>query len=289
LVPYFRGAEALPAEDAMELSSRARPGARLRVVALCLPMIANFDDLDPLAEEPGVDLRLIRPGEAIPDCDVVVLPGSKSTLSDLASLRASGWDVDLAAHVRRGGRVLGICGGYQMLGRVVADPDGIEGPPGAAVGLGLLDVETVLSGRKTLEEMPGLLAREWDEQMARFLQHIREHPDGPLRAVQDFPYREEILGYEMHMGITSGPDRGRPFAMVQNGIGEGSVSADGRVIGTYLHGLLANDSTRAALLQEWGAAPSHHRHEAIIEATLDALAAHLEAHIDLDRLFSLAR
>ncbi len=248
LVPYFTGAEALPAEDAMELSSRARPSAGLRVVALCLPMIANFDDLDPLGAEPGVDLRLLRPGAAIPVCDLVILPGSKSTLADLASLRAAGWDIDLAAHVRRGGRVLGICGGYQMLGRAVADPDGIEGPPGSAAGLGLLDVTTVLSPQKTLR-------------------------------------RADLgAGYEMHMGVTTGPDRDRPFR------GEdGAVSADGRVIGTYLHGVLASDELRGALLASWGGTVSDYRHEAAIEAALDGLAAHLEAHIDIDALFSLAR
>ncbi len=262
LVPHFEGASRLPAEDAMELAGRARrrEGAALRVVALCLKMIANFDDLDPLAEEPDVDLRLIRPGEAIPDCDVVVLPGSKSTLADLASLRTAGWDVDLAAHVRRGGRVLGLCGGYQMLGRVVADPDGIEGPPGAAPGLGLLEVETVLAGWKALREVSGELTAGGT-----------------------------VSGYEMHMGITTGVDCARPFAVLADGRGEGAISADGRVMGTYLHGLLAGDLARAALVREWGGVPRDYRHAETIEATLDALAAHLEAHMDVGRLFSLAR
>jgi adenosylcobyric acid synthase len=246
LVPYFKGAEALPAEDAMELGSRARPGAGLRVVTLCLPMIANFDDLDPLGAEAGVDLRLLRPGAVIPECDLVIIPGSKSTLADLATLRATGWDIDLAAHVRRGGRVLGICGGYQMLGHLVADPDGIEGPPGSAPGLGLLDVQTVLTPKKTL--------------------------------------RLSGVGYEMHMGTTTGPDRAHPFRG-----DEGAVSADGRVIGTYLHGMLASDEIRADLLKRWGGVASDYRHEAAIEAALDGLAAHLEAHIDIDALFKLAR
>ncbi len=263
LVPYLRAAEVLPAEDAMELAARARAGAHasngLRVVALCLPMIANFDDLDPLGAEPGVDLRLLRPGAAIPACDLVILPGSKSTLADLAALRAAGWDIDLAAHVRRGGRVLGLCGGYQMLGRMVADPDGIEGAPGAAEGLGLLEVETVLGPRKELRHASGRLV------------------DGA-----------SVTGYEMHMGITSGPDCARPLLHIA-GRDEGAISRDGRVIGSYLHGLLAGDAARAALLAQWGGAASDYQHEAAIEAALDALAAHLETHIDIDVLFSLAR
>ena len=260
LVPHFDGARALPAEDAMDLSSRARPGAGLRVVALCLPLIANFDDLDPLSAEPGVDLRLLRPGEALPDCDLVILPGSKSTLSDLAALRATGWDIDLAAHIRRGGRVLGLCGGYQMLGRRVADPDGIEGPAGALPGLGLLDVETVLEPRKQLRETTGQLVSG-----------------------------EVVRGYEMHMGRTDGPDCARPFLRLDDGRAEGAVSLNGRVIGTYLHGLLASDSARSALLRDWGGLASDQLYEASIEAALDGLAAHLEAHINVDRLLSLAR
>jgi adenosylcobyric acid synthase len=260
LVPYFPGAEALPAEDAMELSGRARQGAGLRVVALCLPMIANFDDFDPLGAEPGVDLRLIRTGTPIPDCDLVILPGSKSTLADLAALRAAGWDIDLLGHVRRGGRVLGLCGGYQMLGTNIADPDGIEGRPGSAPGVGLLDVETVLGPRKELCLVSGALSEG-----------------------------APVSGYEMHMGVTAGPDRARPLLRLDDGRDEGAVSADGRVAGSYLHGLLAGDAARSALLREWGGVASDYRHEDAIEAALDGLAAHLEAHIDVEKLFSLAR
>ncbi len=260
LVPHFPGARALPAEDAMELSGRARPGAALRVAVPCLPMIANFDDLDPLSAEPSVDLRLLRPGEALPDCDLVILPGSKSTLADLAALRATGWDIDLAAHIRRGGRVLGLCGGYQMLGRSVADPDGIEGPAGAAPGLGLLDVETVLEPRKQLREISGCLLSG-----------------------------EAVRGYEMHMGRTDGPDRARPFLRLEDGRPEGAISQNGQVIGTYLHGMLASNAARSALLRGWGGVASDQNYEAGVEAALDALAAHLETHINVDRLLSLAR
>jgi len=248
LVPHFAAAALLPAEDAADLGVQAgRAGAPLRIAVPLLPMIANFDDLDPLAQEPAIDLLLVRPGEPLPVCELVLLPGSKSTIADLAAFRAAGWAGDLVAHHRRGGRVLGVCGGYQMLGRSVADPAGIEGPPGAAEGLGLLAVDTVLSGEKRLAAM------------------------GP--------------GYVMHMGRTTGPDTARPMWPEYD---DGATSADGLVAGTYMHGLFADDTARAAWLAGLGA-PSSHRHETSVEATLDALAAHLEAHMDLDRLLSLAR
>jgi adenosylcobyric acid synthase len=140
VLPWFAQAHLLPAEDALDLGA-VSSGGRVKVAALALSRIANFDDLDPLAQEPDIDLVMVRPGQAIPgDTKLVILPGSKSTRGDLAFLRAQGWDVDLAAHVRRGGHVLGICGGYQMLGSVVSDPEGLEGPAGDMPGLGLLDV-----------------------------------------------------------------------------------------------------------------------------------------------------
>ena len=256
LVPHFEPAALLPAEDAADLRAVAtRPGAGVRIVVPLLPMIANFDDLDPLAQEADVDLVLVRPGDALPVCDLVLLPGSKSTIADLAAFRAAGWAGDLVAHRRRGGRVLGVCGGYQMLGRVVADPDGVEGPAGAVAGLGMLEVETVLSGEKRLEAVSG----------------------------------EGFTGYAMHMGVTTGADTARPMLRLADGRADGARSADGLVAGTYVHGLFGHDGQRAAWLAMLGAAPSGHRHEAAVEATLDGLAAHLEAHMDLDRLLRLAR
>ena len=154
LVPYFSDARLLPAEDALALEQNrpAKAHAHVRIAVPILPHIANFDDLDPLDAEPAVDLVRVKPGTAIPgDADLIILPGAKATVADLAALRAAGFDIDIAAHVRRGGLVLGLCGGYQMLGRTVADPDGIEGPPGKVEGLGLLDVDTVLSADKSLE------------------------------------------------------------------------------------------------------------------------------------------
>ena len=151
LAPFFPEAARLPAEDAFGLAGvQPRAEAPVTIAVPTLSRIANFDDFDPLRMEPAVRLVFVRPGEPIPVSDLVILPGSKATIADLAFFRAQGWDVDLFAHVRRGGRALGICGGYQMLGRRVADPEGIEGPAGAVDGLGLLDVETTLTGEKTL-------------------------------------------------------------------------------------------------------------------------------------------
>ncbi len=263
LVPYFGDARLLPAEDALALDVErpAKTNGRLRIAVPILPHIANFDDLDPLDAEPSVDLVRVRPGTALPgDADLILLPGSKATIADLAALRAAGFDIDIAAHVRRGGRVLGLCGGYQMLGRTIADPDGVEGAAGRVDGLGLIDVETTLSGDKRLEAACG------------------ETGDGT-----------PFSGYEMHIGVTDGPDRARPFAHLAGGAAEGAISADGRVMGTYVHGLFADDRQRGAWLQRFGVGASNVAYESQVERTLDALANHLAAHIDIDRLLTLAR
>jgi adenosylcobyric acid synthase len=262
LIPFFAEARLLPAEDALALGG-ARPAkqdARIKIAVPVLPHISNFDDLDPLDAEPAVELIRVRPGGALPgDADLVILAGSKATIADLAALRDAGFDIDIAAHLRRGGTVLGLCGGYQMLGRAIHDPQGIEGPARTAEGLGLLDVETTLADDKRLEQVEGT-----------------SFDDAPLS------------GYEMHMGVTEGPDCARPFACVAGGASEGAMSRDGSVIGTYLHGLFADDRQRAAWLVRLGAV-SAIAYDALIDETLDELAAHLEAHVDIDRLLRLAR
>jgi adenosylcobyric acid synthase len=227
-----------------------------------LPRIANFDDLDALAAEPDVDLVLLRPGAALPVCDLAILPGSKATIADLAALRAAGWDGDLLAHRRRGGRILGLCGGYQMLGESIADPDGIEGPPGAAAGLGLLAVATVLGGDKRVSAATGVDA------------------DGV-----------GFTGYEIHLGTTTATGNGEvtPLLRLADGRADGAATPDGLVCGCYVHGLFVDDAQRAAWLRRLGGTPSPHRHAAAVEATLDALAAHLERHMDVPRLLALAR
>jgi adenosylcobyric acid synthase len=262
LIPFFAEARLLPAEDALALGG-ARPAkqdARIKIAVPVLPHISNFDDLDPLDAEPAVELIRVRPGGALPgDADLVILAGSKATIAGLTALREAGFDIDIAAHLRRGGRVLGLCGGYQMLGRAIHDPQGIEGPARTAEGLGLLDVETTLADDKRLEQVEGT-----------------SFDDAPLS------------GYEMHMGVTEGPDCARPFACVAGGASEGAMSRDGSVIGTYLHGLFADDRQRAAWLVRLGAV-SAIAYDALIDETLDELAAHLEAHVDIDRLLRLAR
>ncbi|MGZ5916108.1 MAG: cobyric acid synthase [Methyloceanibacter sp.] len=263
LVPFFEGARRLPAEDAYDLAERGRwrSNGRVRIAVPLLPHIANFDDLDPLAAEPDVDLIMVARGMPIPLCDLIVLPGSKATIADLAALRAEGWDVDIAAHVRRGARVIGLCGGYQMLGRTLSDPDGVEGQPGTVAGLELLDVNTIISGEKRLAEVSG-------------------------ETVSD---DVALHGYEMHMGVTTGPATATPLVRFADGRVDGAVSADGRVAGTYVHGLFADDRQCAAWIARLGGAPAGVNYEASVEETLDSLAAHLEAHIDIDCLLTLAR
>jgi len=262
LVPFFERARALPAEDAYDLGERRPTGSgHIKVVVPLLPRIANFDDFDPLAAESDVELIMMQRGSPLPPCDLVVLPGSKATIADLAALRAAGWDIDIAAHVRRGGHVLGLCGGYQMLGRNIADPQGLEGQPGSVPGLGLLDVETMIGGDKTLTEVAGETTR-----------------DG-------VPFR----GYEMHIGASTGPGAARPFLRFKDGRTDGAVSPDGRVAGTYVHGLFTDDRQRAAWIARLGGTPSPKSHDSSVEETLDALAAHLETHVDIDRLLKLAR
>jgi adenosylcobyric acid synthase len=263
LVPFFEDARRLPAEDAYDLTERRRwrGNGKVRIAMPLLPHIANFDDLDPLAGEPDVDLVMIERGTPLPICDLIVLPGSKATLADLAVLRTEGWDIDIAAHVRRGGHVLGLCGGYQMLGRTIADPRGIEGAKESAPGLGLLDLDTVIAGEKTLAEVTGATVAD----------------------------AAPVKGYEMHMGVSTGPDTTRPLLRLRDGRADGAISTNGRVAGTYVHGFFADDAQRRAWVERLGGMPSHYSHDTVIESTLDALAAHLEAHIDVDHLIRLAR
>jgi adenosylcobyric acid synthase len=260
LLPFFPDAARLPAEDAFGLGDR-KPRAD-GAVAIAVPMlkhIANFDEFDPLRLEPCVKLVFVRPGEPLPLADLIILPGSKATIADLKFLREQGWDIDLLAHGRRGGRILGICGGYQMLGAAVSDPGGVEGPPGEVHGLRLLDVATVLAGEKLREVEGTCLAN-------------------------GAPFR----GYEMHMGETEGPDCARPFIRFADGEADGAVSAGGRIAGAYVHGLFADDRQRAAWLALLGGL-GEIDYEPTVERTLDALAEHCEAYLDCDGLLAAAR
>jgi len=264
IVPFFDGARHLPQEDAMSLDAHeSAAGRAIKIAVPRLSRIANFDDLDPLAAEDDVTVEIVPAGKALPgDVDVILLPGTKATLADLAHLRAQGWDIDIAAHVRRGGAVIGLCGGYQMLGRTVHDPDGIEGKAGEAAGLGLLDVETVIGRAKTLAEVTGV----------------------------EIATAAPVAGFEMHMGETTGPDRARPWLKLDGDRDEGAVSADGLVRGSYLHGIFAADAFRHAFLARF----RPDREAGLdfgprVAAALDALADHLETHLDLEALLEIAR
>ena len=262
VVPWLKAASRLPSEDSVVLERLASGEKRaLKVAVPMLSRIANFDDLDPLKAEPQVEVVFVPPGKSLPaDAGLVVIPGSKSTIGDLLHLREQGWDRDLTAHVRRGGHVVGICGGFQMLGRIVRDPQGLEGSVRETAGLGLLDVETVMEPEKTVRT------------------------SNARSAVFELP----LEGYEIHLGRTTGPDCRRPATIIDN-VPDGAVSADGKVSGTYLHGLFGADAFRARFLESLGITSGGIDYRANVEAALDDIAAALETHLDCDALFSLAR
>jgi adenosylcobyric acid synthase len=260
LVPWLSAAVRLPSEDAVVLERRAaRSDGRTVVACPILPRISNFDDLDPLKLESSVELVMVPPSQPIPaEAALIVLPGSKATIADLVAMREQGWDIDILAHHRRGGMVLGLCGGYQMLGKRVSDPLGIEGDARETPGLGLLDIETTLSADKVLRHVTGeALGERFD-------------------------------GYEMHLGETAGPDCARPFALLDGERPDGAMSADGRVLGSYVHGQLASTGLRRVLLEKLGARSDEVDHATKVDAALDEIAHDLEQHVDIDALAALA-
>ncbi|CAN7142679.1 cobyric acid synthase [Aminobacter sp. LjRoot7] len=262
VVPWLKAAALLPSEDSVILERLA--GGEKRALKVAVPMlgrIANFDDLDPLRAEPQVEVVFVPPGQRLPeDAGLVVIPGSKSTIGDLLLFRENGWDRDLEAHRRRGGHVVGICGGYQILGRVVHDPLGIEGSVTRAEGLGLLDVETVMAPEKTVRNVEAHSVR----------------------------YGEPLSGYEIHLGKTTGADCVRPTAVI-NGVDDGATSADGKVFGTYMHGLFGADGFRGKFLESLGIRGGGIDYRAEVERALDEIADHLERHLDCDAIFAAAR
>ncbi|TPK98159.1 cobyric acid synthase [Mesorhizobium sp. B2-4-12] len=262
VVPWLKAAARLPSEDSVVLERLASGDARaLKVAVPMLGRIANFDDLDPLKAEPQVEVVFVPPGTPLPaDAGLVVIPGSKSTIGDLLKFRENSWDRDLLAHRRRGGHIVGICGGYQMLGHMVRDPDGIEGSVTEAEGLGLLDIETVMEPEKTVRNV----------------------------SARSVPFDLPLEGYEIHLGRTTGPDTARPSAII-NGVEDGATSADGKVIGTYMHGLFGADGFRGKFLEILGIKGGGIDYRAGVERALDEVAAELEAHLDCDAIFALAR
>lgn len=266
VVPWLHHATALPAEDAMQLDQRVArsettAGRRIRIAVPRLPHIANFDDFDPLRLEPQVELIFVHPGQPLPlDATLIILPGSKATIADLEFFRAQGWDIDLQAHVRHGGRVLGICAGYQMLGAAVHDPQRIEGPQESARGLGLLDLATTMTSDKQLRAVTGT----------------------------DSATGTPISGYEMHLGVATGPATARPMIRFDTGITDGAVSADGRIAGCHIHGLFNGATFRTAFLAALGARSAGENYSVRVEQSLDAIAANLAETLDIDALSHIA-
>lgn len=260
MAPWLSSARSLPAEDAVVLDRCDAPGkSGLRIAVPLLSRIANFDDFDALRTEPDIDFSFTPPGQPLPgDADLIILPGTKATLADLAFLRAQGWDIDIAAHVRRNGHVLGVCGGYQMLGRTVRDPDGVEGLAGCVSGLGLLEVDTILTANKVLLPVAGRLA------------------DGEGR----------FTGYEMHVGRTTGSDR--PMLVLDSGRTDGAISASGQIMGCYVHGLFNQADARREFLGSLGATSNGQDQTLVVEAALDDIAAALEAAFDIDAMARIA-
>ena len=261
VLPYLHGLY-LDAEDALPRVAEEKGATRLKIVAPAFPRIANHNDLDPLRFHPDVDFRFVGPNEAPPDgenaCDLIVLPGSKAVQSDLAWLRANGWEEAIRRHLRYGGRLIGICGGYQMLGRVLHDPLGLEGAPGSAPGLDLLDCETTLAAEKQLRNVGGTLL---------------------------LPGRPALRGYEIHMGVTAGPALDSPAATF-DGRADGALSDDGRILATYCHGLFDEPAALAALLAWAGAAPGLATFDAPArrQADLDRLADSVEQALDWQKM-----
>ena len=261
VIPWFESAWKLPAEDSMDIRSVNKNQAKFKVVCLCLSRMANFDDLDPISQEPDIDLVMLTAGNAIPgNADLVIIPGTKSTIGDLKFLREQRWDLDLAGHINRGGYVLGICGGYQILGKTISDPDGIEGATGSTEGLGYLDVQTTMTANKKVT---------------------------PTAAVH-LASGTQINGYEIHIGDTIGNDCSRPFA-TSNGTPDGAITLTGQIMGTYLHGLFSNNSFRRYFLKNIGAKPSNLDYDQEVENILDKLGDHMEKNVDIEAFISIAR
>lgn len=261
VIPWLAAARQLPAEDAVVLDAAAASDGAITIAVPMLSRIANFDDFDSVAHEPGVRLIMVPPGQPLPgDAALIILPGTKATIADLAFLRAQHWDIDIAAHVRRGGALLGICGGYQMLGQTIEDPDGVEGASGTVSGLGYLPVVTRLTGDKRVVEVTGTSIR-----------------DG-----------QPFAGYEIHVGETRALGPVQPLLRLASGENDGAVSADGRIAGCYIHRLFDHPAQRGAWLARLGAQSDGVAQDHRVDQALDALAAALEEHVDVDRLLGIA-
>ncbi|MDF3932848.1 cobyric acid synthase [Pseudomonas citronellolis] len=259
VLPYLMDFH-LEAEDAIDLRQAAKAGESLKVVVPVLPRISNHTDFDPLRLHPQVQLSFVGPGQAMPAADLIILPGSKSVRADLAFFRAQGWDAAIERHLRYGGKLLGICGGLQMLGRTLSDPHGLEGAAGDSAGLGWLELDTVLEPEKQLRNVRGRLALE----------------------------DAEVGGYEIHAGVTRGPALEHPAVRLDDGRCDGALSADGQVMGTYLHGLFESPAACSALLRWAGLGEvAELDYQALRERDIERLADQVEAHLDTAKLKTL--
>ena len=259
VLPYLMDFH-LEAEDAIDVRQSAKADEVLKVVVPVLPRISNHTDFDPLRLHPQVDLRFVGPGQPVPAADLIVLPGSKSVRADLAWLRANGWEAAIQRHLRYGGKLLGICGGLQMLGQRIADPLGLEGEAGESEGLGLLAFDTVLEADKQLRNVRGRLCLE----------------------------DAEVSGYEIHAGVSDGPALCLAAVELDDGRRDGAISVDGQVLGTYLHGLFESPAACAALLRWAGLGEVETvDYHALRERDIERLADLVEAHLDVTRLRAL--
>ncbi len=259
VLPYVMDLH-LEAEDGIDQRQADKAEQVLKVLVPVLPRISNHTDFDPLRLHPQVDLQFIGPGQAIPAADLIILPGSKSVRSDLAYLRANGWDTAIRRHLRYGGKLLGICGGLQMLGQQLHDPLGLEGAPGSSAGLGLLAFDTVLEQEKQLRNVRGHLALE----------------------------NAAVSGYEIHAGVTTGAALEHPAVHLDDGRRDGVRSADGQILGTYLHGLFEAPPACAALLR-WAGVQQVQEvdYHALRERDIERLADMVEQHLDTGLLREL--
>ena len=260
VLPWLKMASKLPAEDAVVLE-RPQSGTEDRKLKVAVPMvsrIANFDDLDPLIVEQSVEVTFVPPGTPLPqDTDLIILAGTKSSLSDMKFLIDQGWDIDIKSHVRHGGAVLGLCGGYQMLGLHLFDPDSTDGNLTNQKGLGLLDVHTCMYPEKTVQNLKGITAEG-----------------------------HSFEGYEIHVGQTEGADTSRPFITI-DGVPHGASAESKPIWGCYLHGLFANDDFRASFLKRFSIAASSAHYRKTVDKALDDIAASFEEHLDIDAMLEL--
>lgn len=261
VVPWLAGAAALPAEDSVMLNRLSAFSCRkIRIAVPVASHIANFDDFDPLGNEEDVELLFIKRGQSVPDVDLVLLAGSKSTIADMQEFHDCGWSEDVRRHARRGGRVIGLCGGFQMLGKIIRDPLMCEGERTEIAGLGLLDVETVMAETKIVRNVTGY---------------------APF-------FDEAVSGYEIHSGLTAGPDCAQAPVVI-GGRPDGAASSDGRIWGTYLHGIFSAGGFRRRFLQMLGGDSEGRAHHEKIDKALDSIAETLEKTIDVSAIFALAR